>query len=345
MSQITAVPTGTSIGAVMTLTGNSGGAVSPTAGNINTVGSGNITVVGNPGTSTLTASITGVIPIANGGTNASSFATTDGTVYYDGTRLVTTATGTSGQLLTSNGAGMAPTYQTAAASSITITGDSGGGLTGSSFTFTGGTTGLTMAGSGSTETLGGTLAVKNGGTGAVTLTGVLTGNGTSAVTANAVTQHGVVIGGASNAVSSTAVGANGFVLLGATAADPAFAALTSTGGTITFTTGANSLNLEATGTSVFNYTLVNTSPYTVLSTDDYLGVDSSGGAITVKLPNGPATGRVFYVKDSTGSAAAHNITITTVGGAVNIDGATSFVMNTNYESASVIFNGTSYEIF
>lgn len=42
------------IGGVATLTGNSGGAVSPTAGNINVVGAGGITVTGNPGTSTLT---------------------------------------------------------------------------------------------------------------------------------------------------------------------------------------------------------------------------------------------------------------------------------------------------
>lgn len=44
------------IGGVATLTGNSGGAVSPSVGNINVVGSGAITVTGNPGTSTLTIS-------------------------------------------------------------------------------------------------------------------------------------------------------------------------------------------------------------------------------------------------------------------------------------------------
>ncbi len=58
----------------------------------------------------------------------------------------------------------------------------------------------------------GTVVVAGGGTGAVSLTGVLTGNGTNAVTANAVTQFGVVIGGASNAVGSTAVGNAGQVL-------------------------------------------------------------------------------------------------------------------------------------
>jgi len=60
-----------SVGTVTTLTGNSGGAVSPTAGNINVVGTGVITIVGNPGTSTLTVTPSGAI--------ASSFPTDSGT--------------------------------------------------------------------------------------------------------------------------------------------------------------------------------------------------------------------------------------------------------------------------
>lgn len=60
------------------------------------------------------------IPIADGGTNATSMATTDGVVYFDGTRLVTTSAGTATQVLTSNGAGVAPTFQAASG---------GGGLT------------------------------------------------------------------------------------------------------------------------------------------------------------------------------------------------------------------------
>lgn len=60
MSKITQFITNTGPGGfVQTLTGNSGGAVPPTAGNINVVGSGSITVTGNPGTSTLTIADTG----------------------------------------------------------------------------------------------------------------------------------------------------------------------------------------------------------------------------------------------------------------------------------------------
>ena len=44
---------------VQTITGNTGGPVPPTLGNINLIGSGNITVTGNPGTSTLDITLVG----------------------------------------------------------------------------------------------------------------------------------------------------------------------------------------------------------------------------------------------------------------------------------------------
>jgi len=51
------------------------------------------------------------VAISQGGTNAISMTTTDGVVYFDGTKLVTTSAGTSGYILTSNGAGVAPAYK------------------------------------------------------------------------------------------------------------------------------------------------------------------------------------------------------------------------------------------
>ncbi len=114
---------------------------------------------------------------------------------------------------------------------------------------------------------------------------------------------------------------------------------------ISVTPGANTITIATTGVVTLTYTNVNTTPYTVLTTDDFLSVDSSGGVITVRLPNAATLGKTFVVKDRTGSAAANNITVTTVGGAVNIDGATTFVMNTNFQSISLIGNGSSYEIF
>jgi hypothetical protein len=116
-----------------------------------------------------------------------------------------------------------------------------------------------------------------------------------------------------------------------------------TGVNVVGTPLTNTLTISA--TNVTTYTNVNTSPYVVLSTDDYLSVDCSGGAITVQLPNAATSGRIYEIKDRTGSAPTHNITVTTVGGAVNIDGATTFVMNTAYQAISVIGNGSTYEIF
>lgn len=85
--------------------------------------------------------------------------------------------------------------------------------------------------------------------------------------------------------------------------------------------------------------------YAVQSTDDFLAVNTSVGALTIELLNAPATLQTFTIKDSTGNAATHNITLTTAGGVVTIDGSTSVTMNTNYESLQVVFNGTSYLIY
>jgi len=65
------------------------------------------------------------------------------------------------------------------------------------------------------------VPVADGGTGASTLTGVLTGNGTSPVTANSVSQYSVLVGGALNAVSNVSgTGSAGQVLTSAGAGAP-----------------------------------------------------------------------------------------------------------------------------
>jgi hypothetical protein len=137
--------------------------------------------------------------------------------------------------------------------------------------------------------------------------------------------------------------------------NPATGTATPVAGVLTFA-GAGSVSVSAAGSTVtitgtgtpnnvYTYTNVATTPYVVLTTDVYISVDASGGVRTIQLPNAATLGQFFIIKDRTGSAAANNITITTVGGAVNIDGATTFVMNTAYESVNVIGNGTSYEVF
>ncbi len=117
---------------------------------------------------------------------------------------------------------------------------------------------------------------------------------------------------------------------------------------IVVTPTANTITINATASPGFlGFTAIDNtdSPYTVLSDDEYISANSTAGTITVRLPNAPTVGRIFTIKDAAGTSATNNITITTVGGAVLIDGATSFVMNTNYESTSLLFNGAAYEIY
>lgn len=87
------------------------------------------------------------------------------------------------------------------------------------------------------------------------------------------------------------------------------------------------------------------SPYTVLADDFYISVDTSGGAVTILLPDTTDTRREFEIKDRTGNTPANNITVTTVSGAVTIDGLTSQVLGDAYESIDLIFNSSTYEVF
>jgi hypothetical protein len=117
----------------------------------------------------------GVLDVAHGGTGRSSlvaYTLLAGGTTTTGPMQQVASTGTTGQVLISNGAGALPTFQDVSASGAikTITGNSGGALSGSNITFTGDATGLTFAGAGTTQTLGGTLVVGNGGTGVSSLT-------------------------------------------------------------------------------------------------------------------------------------------------------------------------------
>jgi len=161
-------------GVVETLTGNSGGALSPTAGNINTLGTGSITIAGAG--STLTSQLTGL--------------TNHNVLVGAGTATITKVapSATSGVPLISQGAAADPIF--------------------------------------------GTAVVAGGGTGQTTLT-----------------NHGVLVGATTAAITQLSVGSNGQVLIGATAADPAFATLTSSDSSISFTTGANTLSLQVAGGS------------------------------------------------------------------------------------------------
>lgn len=120
------------------------------------------------------------------------------------------------------------------------------------------------------------------------------------------------------------------------------------GGTMGIKTlgAGNTITVELTPTA-FNYVQIThaSSPYTATATDFYISCDSTTGTITILLPNAPTQFRQFIIKDRTGAAAVSNISVTTVGGAVTIDGQTTLTLASNFASIQLLFNGTSYEVF
>ena len=89
-------------------------------------------------------------------------------------------------------------------------------------------------------------------------------------------------------------------------------------------------------------TVVNTTPYNALLTDYDLAVTANAVVpATVVLPVSP-TGTVFVIKDAAGVASINSITVTAI--AANIDGAAAALINTDYGSITLIFNGTEWNI-
>lgn len=307
MSQAGRFIPGTGAPPIETITGNTGGPVPPDgAGNIDLVGSDVVSVTGNPGTNTLTISVDDTV--------ATTFDTDSGTATPVGNILEVLG----GTNVTTMGAGNTITINATAAGIETLHGNTGT-ATGSDVNIEG---------------------VNN-----ITVTG--DNVDTLSISVTGTTNHALQIGNAGGSLTSLGVATDGQIPIGSTGADPVLATITA-GTNITVTNAAGSITIAANAVSAtFNYTAVNfaASPYSATATDFYLGVDATGGAVTIRLPNAPVTGRSFVVKDNAGIAATNNITVTTVGGVVNLDGATSFVMNTNYEAAQFMFNGAAYEVF
>jgi len=101
----------------------------------------------------LTTHVSGVLPIANGGTNSTSTPTAYGISYGTGTAYAFTAAGTDKQVLKAN-TGAAPTWTTLTTGTSILYGDNTGGFSnvtiGSGVSFVGGT--LSATGSGGTIT-------------------------------------------------------------------------------------------------------------------------------------------------------------------------------------------------
>ena len=292
-----------------TITGNSGGALSPTAGNWNILGAssaaGTSPVTTSGSVSTLTVNVQKSQAIA------SADATKVGLSNFNSTEFAVDANGfvTSQNFTITAGTGLSGGGTITLGGSVTlsvngsvvgetITGDSGGALspTAGNWNIIGGTVAA------------GTSPVKTAGSGSTLTINVQKSQAIAAADATK-------IGLCNFSSAEFAVDANGFVTLVANA---------------------------------FNYTNVNhaASPYTVLAADYYISVDCSAGVVTLKFPDAPTANREWIVKDRTGSASTSNISITTVTGSVTIDGQTTYTIDSNYAAVNLLANGVpTYEVY
>lgn len=193
-------------GVLKTLTGNTGGAISPTANNINTLGTGSITISGSG--STLTTQLTGI--------------TNHAIQIGAGTATLTQLSiGSTGQVLQANSAAD-PTWSTA------------------TFPSTATSTGTILRADGTnwvatTSTYPNTNAVST----------LLYASSANVMSALATTNRASLSTNSTGVPTWLAL-TDGQIVVGSSAGSPAAANITSTGGTVTVTNGSNTINLEVT---------------------------------------------------------------------------------------------------
>lgn len=85
---------------------------------------------------------------------------------------------------------------------------------------------------------------------------------------------------------------------------------------------------------------VTTPSYTALPSDYFLCVDTNITPVAITLPTG-ILGTVYIVKDCTGDASNHTITVSGTGQLVDGSNAT---INSSFGSIQLIFNGTEWSI-
>jgi hypothetical protein len=82
--------------------------------------------------------------------------------------------------------------------------------------------------------------------------------------------------------------------------------------------------------------------YAAVYQDYYIAVINTAATRTITLPTtGVIKNQVFVIKDESGGAGTNNISVIVAGGAT-IDGLTTYPINTNYGSITVVYNGTNY---
>jgi len=126
--------------------------------------------------------------------------------------------------------------------------------------------------------------------------------------ATSLTDHGVVVGQDAAALTATAAGTDGQVIVAATLADPAFATLASLGGTVTFTLGANTLNLETGGAIASSFLTDDANSAVpalgVLTVSGGANIGTTSVASTVTIALNGLTDHAVHVGNAAGSLTA-----------------------------------------
>jgi hypothetical protein len=190
----------------------------------------------------------------------------------------------------------------------------------------GGTTGLTFTGGPVTTlgtlTLGGTLAVANGGTGATTLTGYVYGNGTSAMTASTTIPTTALSGTVSNAqLTNSSVTINGSSV--------------SLGGTTTITAASPNALTIGTGLSGTSY---NGSAAVTIAIDATVATLTGSQILTNKTISG-----LTNTLSNIGNSSLSNSAVTINGNSVSLGGSTTVTATTtNALTIGTGLSGTSF---
>lgn len=83
--------------------------------------------------------------------------------------------------------------------------------------------------------------------------------------------------------------------------------------------------------------------YTFQPDDQLALVDASGGDVTITLPADHTAGKVYEIKDWSGSVPANNIVVVSADGDT-IDLGADFTLTTQYQSVTVVSDGTNWYI-
>jgi hypothetical protein len=130
-----------------------------------------------------------------------------------------------------------------------------------------------------------------------------------------------------------------------TAADAAYAAKVHTHTVSQITDFGSAVDAKIAAIPAVDKSIASVSVVTSSTTADgtaQIIVVNGSAAVTVTLPASPAVGKLITIKDGAGIAGTSNVTI--AGNSKNIDGAASVAITANYESATLVYNGTQWNL-